>query len=146
MRTIIFTRGIPGSGKSYRAKQWVNESPDHRIRINYDDIRNMLGPYWLPSREYLVTRIAIEALREAMRLNYDIIIDNMNLSERSKALFIKEIYERNSYSDDKYTIEYWDFKTPLQECIDRDAKRDNPIGEKVIKEIYERNKNFYNHD
>lgn len=45
MNKIIICRGIPASGKSTWAKQWVLEDPEHRIRINQDDIRNMLGKY-----------------------------------------------------------------------------------------------------
>lgn len=36
------------------AKQWVLEDPEHRVRFSNDDIRNMLGKYWFPSREGLV--------------------------------------------------------------------------------------------
>lgn len=31
---------------------------------------------------------------------------------------------------------------PLQDCINRDSKRENPIGEKVITETYERYKSI----
>ena len=54
MPKIILCRGIQGSGKTTFAKQWVLEDPEHRVRFNNDDIRNMLGKYWVPSREELV--------------------------------------------------------------------------------------------
>lgn len=44
-RKIIICRGIQGSGKSTWAKQWCHEDPEHRVRFNNDDIRNMLGDY-----------------------------------------------------------------------------------------------------
>lgn len=47
MNKVIICRGIQGSGKSTWAKQWVKEDPNHRIRINQDDFRNMFGVYWL---------------------------------------------------------------------------------------------------
>ena len=34
------------------------------------------------------------------------------------------------------------FDTPLQECIDRDLKRPNPIGEEVIRKTYEKYKHI----
>ena len=43
MSKIILCRGIQGSGKTTWAKQWVLEDPEHRVRFNNDDIRNMLG-------------------------------------------------------------------------------------------------------
>lgn len=37
-----------------------------------------------------------------------------------------------------YTKEYKLFNTPVEECIRRDALRENPIGEKTIKEIHKK--------
>ena len=76
MCKVIICRGIPASGKSYFAKNWVNEDSVNRVRINMDDIRNMLGPYWVPTREKLVGIIKDNAILEAVRQNYDIVIDN----------------------------------------------------------------------
>ena len=42
----------------------------------------------------------------------------------------------------KYDLEFKDFFIPLQECIDRDSKKPNPIGEDAIRKIYERYKNI----
>ena len=57
MIEILYTVGLPASGKTTYARQWVQEDPKHRVRINRDDIRRMLGPYWIPTREDLVTDI-----------------------------------------------------------------------------------------
>ena len=65
IRKIILARGIPGSGKSTWARAWVAESPETRIRINYDDLRNMMGPYWIPSREHLLDYIIWPAINAA---------------------------------------------------------------------------------
>ena len=51
---VIILQGIQGSGKTTWAKNWVKEDPEHRVRFNQDDIRNMFGVYWVPSREPLV--------------------------------------------------------------------------------------------
>lgn len=45
-RKLILCRGIQASGKSTWAKAWAKEDPEHRVRFNNDDIRNMLGEYW----------------------------------------------------------------------------------------------------
>lgn len=42
----------------------------------------------------------------------------------------------------KYSLEFKDFFIPLQECIDRDSKRPNPIGEEVIRKTYEKYKDI----
>lgn len=73
VRKLIICRGIQGSGKSTWAKQWCHEDPEHRVRFNNDDIRNMLGDYWVPSREKIVTVLA-----NSMEKGYNIVVDNMN--------------------------------------------------------------------
>lgn len=45
MSKIILCRGIQCSGKTTWAKQWTLEDPEHRVRFNNDDVRNMLGKY-----------------------------------------------------------------------------------------------------
>lgn len=140
-RTILVLRGIQGSGKSTYARQWVNEDPEHRVRFNRDDMRNMLGPYWIPSRETFINSLYLAFLEEATFRGYDIVIDNMNLS--SKALreiesFIKDIPEDRQYD---YRIRIKDFfDVPLETCIERDSKRENPIGEKIIRQTYNKYK------
>lgn len=42
----------------------------------------------------------------------------------------------------KYSLEFKDFFIPLQDCIERDSKRPNPIGEEVIRKTYERYKDI----
>lgn len=70
MSKIILCRGIQGSGKTTWAKQWVLEDPEHRVRFNNDDIRNMLGKYWVPSRENLVSDIKKDFMVSAMEFGY----------------------------------------------------------------------------
>lgn len=141
MNKIIICRGIPASGKSTWTKQWVLEDPEHRVRINQDDIRNMLGKYWVPSRENLVSYINNTIITKAVSLNYDIVIDNINLNPKN-ILYIEDII---LLCNMKYIIEYKDFfDIPLSICIERDKKRTNPIGEEVIRSFYNRYKNKYN--
>lgn len=136
MAKIILCRGIQGSGKTTWAKQWVLEDPEHRVRFNNDDIRNMLGKYWVPSREPIVTIMKNSFISGAAIFRMDVVIDNMNLN--SKELdYWKDI--ANMFN---YDLEIKYFPTPLQECIERDSKRPNPIGEEVIRRTYEKYKNI----
>lgn len=139
MSKLIITRGIPSSGKSTWAKQWVLEDPEHRVRINQDDIRLMLGKYWVPSREKLVQHIQEEALIEALLRGYDIVIDNTNLNEK-----VLDGFDRLIKTFENYEIEYKDFfDTPLSVCIERDKNRDLPVTEKVIRGFYNNYKDKY---
>ena len=143
MSKLILTRGIQGSGKTTWARQWVEEDPEHRIRINNDDIRNMLGKYWVTSRENLVSSIKKNMAEEAINRGYNIVVDNMNLNAK-EILFWKDMVKMANMDPDgyKYEIEFKDFFIPLEECIRRDAMRPNPIGEKVIRETWKRYKHF----
>lgn len=109
----------------------------------------MLGKYWVPSREIIVQNIKKEFLYSAMTYGYDIIIDNMNLNP-NEIKFIEDLVY--SWNNPKgiipsvirciYKMEIKDFKTPIEICIERDAKRPNPIGEEVIRKTYEKYKDI----
>lgn len=142
MAKIIICQGLPASGKTTMAKEWVSEDPTHRVRFNRDDIRNMLGTYWVPSREGLINSIYDSFMNEAMLAGYDIVIDNMNLNDKT----IKEIKEyveefnnwiKLSPADIHYDIEFKKFlDVPLETLLERDSKREHPTGEKVIRDLY----------
>ena len=141
-RKLIICRGIQGSGKSTWAKQWCHEDPEHRVRFNNDDIRNMLGDYWVPSREKLVTEAKANMITFALITGYDVVVDNMNLNPKEdtwiRTLCTNIEKDKGIHID----IEYKDFFIPVEECIRRDAMRPNPIGEKVIKDTWRRYRTF----
>ena len=144
-KKLILTRGIQGSGKSTWAKAWVAEDPEHRIRINWDDLRNMFGVYWIPNREPLLADITLRAVEEAMSRGYDIVIDNMNLNPKTVRYWegvVETNNNTNAVSHFMYEIKFKDFFIPLEECIRRDAMRPNPMGEKAIRDTWRRYKHF----
>lgn len=141
MSKIILCRGIQGSGKTTWAKQWVLEDPEHRVRFNNDDIRNMLGKYWVPSREHLVSDIKKDFIVSAMEFGYNIVVDNMNFNPKEIEYYENLVDSTLGYMN-CYSLEYKDFFIPLEVCIERDSKRENPIGEEVIRKTYERYKSI----
>ena len=149
MPKIILCRGIQGSGKTTWAKQWVLEDPEHRVRFNNDDIRNMLGKYWVPSREGLIKDLRNLFLWKSMSYGFDVVIDNMNLNPKELEYYNRVLDDWNNPKGvvpdvvrPKYDLEFKNFFTPLQECIERDSKRPNPIGEEVIRKTYEKYKDI----
>lgn len=139
MSKLIICRGLPASGKSTWAKQWVLEDPEHRVRINQDDIRLMLGKYWVPSREKLVQEIQFDAIIEALSRKFDVVIDNTNLNNK-----VLDQFNRLIKTFEDYEIEYKDFfDTPLSVCIERDKNRDLQVTEKVIRSFYNNYKDKY---
>lgn len=132
IKKLILTRGIPGSGKSTWAKAWVAEDPEYRIRLNWDDMRNMLGPYWVPSRENINKTMLWCAINAAAYCDkpYEIVIDNMNLNPKGWKEFEEwiETYNHSAHSVNnkiQYVLEFKDFFISVDECIRRDAMRSN---------------------
>lgn len=136
MNKLIVYQGIQGSGKSTAAKAFVMEDPDNRVRVNRDDIRLMLGKPFNPKIERLVTDIEEAALEAAMTHGKIVVSDNMNMNPRVIA-FLEDLAKRFGYE-----VEYRFMYTPLEECIERDSKRPNPVGEAVIRKTYKVYKDF----
>lgn len=144
MKKLLVLRGLPASGKSTYAIKWVNEDPEHRLRISQDSIRMMFGKYWLEDkvqlkkRESITNNINIELLKQCMFNQFDIVLDNMNLNTRT----LSGIEDYVSYFNMKfvklkgYKIEYKFFKEPLNVLINRDSKRDKSVGADVITNLY----------
>lgn len=144
MSKIIICRGLPASGKSFFAKQWVLEDSEHRVRINQDDIRLMLGKYWVPKREKLVRIIQDNAISRAIQYGFNIVIDNTNLNPETLEQLTKLITECELQFHVINLIEYKDFfNTPLSTCIERDKHRKLQVTEEVIREFFERYKDTY---
>ena len=146
MKRIILTRGIPASGKTTWAKQEVLKDPKHSIRINRDDLRNMSGQYWVPAREKYILSCRNLLLNTAIYMNFNtIIIDDMNLNPRDIDYIIKAINIFNKVLKNQYKIEFKDFtNVPLDVCLERDSKRENSLGEKIIRDIFNKYQTRYN--
>lgn len=125
---LIICKGLPASGKSTWAKQWVLEDHTNRIRVNRDDIRNMLGPYWVPSRESLVTLIEEDCIINALNNKYSVVIDATNFKNN----FTSDWWEMYlKHVDAELVIQ--DFtNVSIEECIRRDELRENGVGRDAI--------------
>ena len=147
MRKIILTQGIQGSGKTTYAKQWVEKDPVNRVRWNNDDCRKMCGPYWIPERENFISEIREKFILNAMKMGKDIVVDDMNLNQKTIAYYndLVDYFNLNNTKtkEEAYDLVYKTFFIPLEECIKRDSLRPNPIGEKIIKETFNRYKYYF---
>lgn len=136
MKKLIVYQGIQGSGKSTAAKAFVMEDPNNRVRVNRDDIRLMLGKPFNPKVEGIVNEIEDAAIKAGMKNLKDVVSDNMNLNPKVLK-YLEDLAFQYGYE-----IEYRFIYTPLEECIERDSKREHPVGEKVIRETYRRYEDY----
>ena len=146
MSKVIICQGIQGSGKSTWALDWVKENPIKRIRVNRDSIRKMFGKYCIPEREEFVKYIRNICIEEAIIDGYDVVCDDMNLSDNT----INELVELVKYIKPNISIEYKLFNTPLKDCLIRVDNRnknlpeDERISSSVVISTYNTFKNKYN--
>jgi len=126
---IILTVGIPASGKSTWAKEYVRTSPD-TVRICRDDFRAMLKDSTMLDRdgENFVTTLVESSIRQAVQNGLNVVVDQTNCNAR----FLKKLIEfcRN-LSDVKFAV----FPIPLEEAVKRNKGRENPVPEDVIRKM-----------
>jgi predicted kinase len=132
---LIMLRGIQGSGKSTWAKEQVDAGNGNVKRVNNDELRLMVdNGHWSPKNEKIITAIRCNMVEMLLRLGYDVIIDNMNLTKHHE----DEARRMANVTGAEFEIK--EFNLDVEECIIRDALRPNPIGEEVIRKTY---KNHY---
>lgn len=135
---VVALRGIPGSGKSTLAKQVIASNPGKAVRINNDDINTMMFGI-----AYGVEGSHVASLLRSVRLNLLkaalkqedvklVIIDNTNLSVKT----LKELENVARINNADFIVEDSYLSVPLEVCIARDAAREVPVGEKVIKQMH----------
>lgn len=132
-RKLVMTKGLPGSGKSTWAKEYMNNA-ESCARINFDLLREMLH-FGVHSngREKMVKQVA----RAAAKALFDggarvVIMDNTGMS-RSQVDLCNQVA-----SDNNAELVVEDFTgVDIEICIQRDLKRgDKAVGERVIRKFW----------
>lgn len=130
MAKLIMLKGLPGSGKSTWANQYITDH-SNAIRVNKDDLRRMLrGPKWSKALEpgVLVTRDNI--ISWALANGKDVIVDDTNFAPKHE----ERLRELACTMEAEFEVKFID--TPLRDCIKNDLHRLNSVGEKVIRRMY----------
>lgn len=139
MKKVIVMRGLPGSGKSTYAKKLLAEATNTYKRINRDELRLMFDAgHTSNGNEKFIKKVRDILIIKALEEGKHVIVDDTNLSERNITRITQLVEEFNKQHTDNVGIEVKEFDTPLNECIARDAKREKPVGEKVIRDMHRR--------
>lgn len=136
---VHITAGLPASGKTTRAMELLADAKGGIRRVNLDSIRAMLdGPaahdVWSHRHEGAAQEVQAAAVRACLTQGFDVIVDNTHLGARSLAQ-VRAVFSEF----DDLTFAVHDFTdVPLEECLRRDALRDNPVGEEAIRRLDKR--------
>lgn len=128
MVKLIVLSGLPGSGKSTRAKEIVEQSGDW-VRVNKDSLRPMLHcdkPFQF--RQEKATKKAERAVaKELLSSGYNIVVDDTNLTERHVQPWKDLAKELNA------KFEHIVMDASIEDCISRDERRGNDGGKHIGK-------------
>lgn len=133
MKLVVF-RGLPGSGKTTLAQQWVAEDRERRARVNRDDLRAMLHQGYVSGDvERAVAKARDALIRALLRRGFDVASDDTNLPSR----VVRDL--RRIAVTEGAEFEVRDLTdVEVDVCIERDAARDRTVGEQVIRDMYMR--------
>jgi|GEM_PF-959300 len=138
MTNLIITRGVPGCGKTTRAKKWVAESPGSRARLNRDDLReSMHAGYHGDVTEAQVIAVQHAGVSALLQAGVSVVVDDANRNSKTV-----ESLRGLAFAAGAEVI-VWDLtNVPVDTCIARDEARgergERCVGEDVIRRMHEK--------
>jgi predicted kinase len=134
---LVITRGLPASGKSTFAKQWVDHDREHRARVNRDDLRRMVddGVFIKGVTEQRIQAVRNSAVHGLLKRGVSVVVDDTNLPNRVCRDLVQIAWTCRA----DWRIE--DFTTvPLATCIARNEVRKDkdPVPRHVLEDMHMR--------
>lgn len=126
---LLMLRGLPGSGKSTWAKQFVAQNPGW-VRVNKDSLREMMGSYRPGKDEPLVRKWRDNFILSAAAANKSVVVDDTNFAPMHE----EDLRALARLLGMEFEVKFFD--TPLKDCIANDLKRPSSVGEKVIRKMW----------
>lgn len=128
---LLVLRGVPASGKSTWAKEFVAGKKDWVI-VSRDEIREATGTYWVPSREDYISDVEEFQIRSAIKNNLNVIIDATNLNPKTQEKW------KNLTKELGTEIDFKDFFIDFKTALERDNNRTRKVGKKVLEGFFSR--------
>lgn len=133
MKKVLLLRGLPASGKSSWAKEVLRDNPGAYKRISKDDLRAMFdNGKWSGANEKFVLKVRDLLILKSLEAGKHVIVDDTNLHPKHEA-HIRELVKLHP---DSVEVVVKLFEVDIEECIARDLRRPNPVGERVIRDMY----------
>lgn len=141
MKKLVMAKGLPASGKSTWAKEFVNGKKDW-VRVNNDDLQMMMfGAAFAKDRGDFLDKARRHLVDFFMNQHMNIVIDNTNLHPKQEQYY-REIValwnmQYHSTATPQYVFHIKDFTdVSVNECLKRNRERAHPIPDKVIYDMY----------
>jgi len=136
-KKILLLVGIPASGKTTWKEKFLSQN-DNYISVSRDDFRYMLkNSGWLdPKGEKLVTELVEQTIIRAINSKYNVVVDQTNVNIKHLNPFIE-------FCEKLADVEFQIFDIPYEVAVERDSKRENSVGENVIKKMYQNYLNLF---
>lgn len=141
MTELRIYRGLPASGKTTLAKEWVAEDPAHRHRVNRDDLRQMLngGVYLGHDTEKHVVAARDRLIDKLIRSGVSVASDDTNLPQPTARDLVK-LARKADPAVEIVVVDLTD--VALDTCLDRNAVRidrgERGVPDTAIYDMHER--------
>lgn len=127
---LLITIGLPASGKTTWARRQSG------FRVNRDDLRAMSFKPWPPGshlHEDAITAMQMESAGALLKMGFTVIGDDTNLNPFvvSRWVALANLHHAAFHIEDFTHV-------PVDECVRRDALRDEPVGEDVIRGMFDK--------
>ncbi len=131
MKKVVILKGLPASGKSTWARKIIDDNPGRYKRISKDDLRAMLdNGKWSKANEKFILSVRDSLILQALKEGHHVLVDDTNLHPKHEQA-IRELVKGQA------VVEIKDFTdVPVEECIERDRRRSNYVGEQTIRKMY----------
>ena len=127
---LIMCKGLPASGKSTWAKEFVRSTPKS-VRINNDDLRASF--YWRAFNkddEELITCARSELVLLYLNLWFTVVVDNTNLNPIHQKVLTQDLDQFP-----RVVFDIKEFAVDVETCVARDKLRSDKVWEKVIRDM-----------
>jgi len=132
MKTIYLTKGLPASGKSTWVRNLMETNPGTYKRVNKDDLRAMLdSSHWSKHNEKFVLKVRDFIVNIALEDGKHVIVDDTNLHPKHEQR-MRDIARAHGARVE--VVDHF-LDVPIEECIRRDLKRPDSVGEQVIRKM-----------
>lgn len=133
---LIITKGLPASGKSSWADEYIKENPNF-VKIEKDQIRKDTslfqdGEYnHKRGDEAIVLKERDRLIRQALQSGRSVISSDTNLVQKHITQLSNIAKQNNAKVEVRSFLD-----VPLKELIERDKKREDSVGEQVIRKMF----------